>query len=120
MLKIGVIQESHSPWASAVVLVRKKDGGLCFCINLCKLSAHTVKDAYSLQHIFETLDCLNGSKIFISLNLKSGYWQLKLDEASKPLTTFAMGSLGFYECVCMPFGLTNVPTTFQQLMGDLS
>ena len=116
MLKIGATQESHSPCASTVVLVRKKDGGLYFCINLYKLNVCTMKDTYSLPHIDEMLDCLNGSKIFTSLDLKIGYWQVELDEASKPLTTFTMGPLGFYECVCMPFGLTNAPTTLQHLM----
>ena len=96
MLKIGAIQESHSPWASAVVLV-KKDSGLLFCIDLHKINAHTVRDTYSFPHTDETLDCLNGSRIFTSLDLKSRYWQVELDEASKPLTAFTMGPLGFYE-----------------------
>ena len=104
------------PWASTVVLVRKKDGGLHFHINLHKLNPCTVKDTYSLPHIDEMLDCLNGSKIFTSLDLISGYWQVKLDEACKPLATFTIGPLRFYECVYMLFGLMNVPSTSQHLM----
>ena len=123
MLEIGAIRKSNSPWASAVVLVRKKDGSLRFCIDLRKLNARTVKDAYSLPRIDESLDCLNGSQIFTSLDLKSGYWQVELDEVSKPLTAFTVGPLGFYECQRMPFGLTNAPATFQRLMesclGDM-
>ena len=118
MLKIGAIQRSNSPWASAVVLVRKKDGSLCFCIDLCKLNACTIKDAYGLPRINETLDCLNGAWWFSLLDLKSGYWQVELDEESKPLTAFSVGPLGFYKCECMPFGLTNVPATFQQSMEN--
>ena len=99
-----------------MVLVRKKDGSLRFCIDLRKLNSRIVKDAYSLPHIEESLDCLNGSKIFTSLDLKSGYWQVELDDDSIPLKAFTVGPLGFYEYVRMPFGLTNAPATFQKLM----
>ena len=116
MLQIGAIRRSNSPWASAIVLVRKKDGALRFCIDLRKLNERTVKDAYSLSRIEDSLDSLNGSCIFTSIDLKSGYWQVELDEKSIPLTAFTVGPLGFYECVRMPFGLTNAPATFQRLM----
>ena len=53
------------------------------------------------------LDCLNGAEWFSSLYLKSGYWQLEMDEDSKALIPFTVGPLGFYECECMPFGLTR-------------
>ena len=73
MLDVGAIQPSNSPWASAVALVWKKDGKLPFCIDLWKLNARTIKDAYSLPQIDETLDHLNGAEWFSSLDLKSGY-----------------------------------------------
>ena len=107
---------SHSPWASRVVLVQKKDGGLRFCTDLRKLNNWTVKDTYALPHIDETLDSLQVSQWFSSLDLKSGYWKVEMDEESKPLTAFTVGPLGFYECKRMPFGLTNAPATFQRLM----
>ena len=83
MLEIGAIRKSNSPWASVVVLVRKKDGLLRFCIDLHQLNSCTVKDAYSLPRTDEILDCLGGSIIFTSLDLKSGYWQVEMDEMSK-------------------------------------
>ena len=73
MIQVGAIRRSNSPWANAVVLVRKKDGSLRFCIDLRKLNARMIKDAYSLPRIDETLDCLGGAIIFTSLDLKSGY-----------------------------------------------
>ena len=108
MIQVGAIRRSNSPWANAVVLVRKKDGSLHFCIDLRKLNARMIKDAYSLPCIDKTLGCLGGAVIFTSLDLKSGYWQVEMDEESK--------ALGFYECERMPFGLTNAPATFQHLM----
>ena len=98
MLDIGDISKSNSPWVSAVVLVRKKDGSLRFCIDLRKLDARTVKDSYSLPRINESLDCLNGAVLFTSLDLKSGYWQVEMDEGSKQYTTFTVGPLEFYQC----------------------
>ena len=116
MLDIGAICRSTSPWASLVVLVCKKDGSLQFCVNLRKLNNQTIKDSQSLPRIEESLDCLDGATIFTSLDLQSGYWQVEMTEASKPLTAFTIGTLGFCKCVRMPFGLTNAPATFQCLM----
>ena len=75
-----------------------------------------VKDGYALPRMDDTLDCLHGAKWFSILDLKSGYWQVELEEEAKPLTAFTMGPLGFWECERMPFGLTNAPATFQRLM----
>ena len=123
MLEVGAIRKLQSPWASAVVLVCKKDGALQFCIDLHKLNARMIKDSQTLPDIEESLDSLCGAVIFTSLDLKSGYWQVELDEDSIPYTAFTVGPLGFYECLQMPFGLTNAPAMFQRLMenclGDL-
>ena len=66
-----------------------------------------IKDAQSLPRIEDSLDCLDGSTIFTSLDLQSEYWEVELTEASRPLTAFTVGPLGFYDCVQMPFGLTQ-------------
>ena len=118
MLDLGAIRPSNSPWASAIVLVRKKDGRLRFCIDLRKLNNRTVKDAYSLPRIESILDSLGGAQIFYTLDLKAGYWQVEMTEECKAYTAFTCGPLGFYECDTMPFGATNAPATFQRLMHD--
>ena len=73
MMEIGAICKSTSLWASPIVLVHKKDGGLQFCIDLRKLNNKTIKDAESLPRIENSLDCLDGANIFTSLDLQSGY-----------------------------------------------
>ena len=80
------------------------------------MNARTIKDTYILPRFDETLDCLNGVEWFSFLELKSGYWQVEMEKDSKAFTAFTVGTLGFYECECMPFGLTNPPATFQWLM----
>ena len=107
-----------------MVLVQKKDGSLHFCIDFCHLNAYTKKDSYPLSRIQEALESLVGAGHFSCLDLKSGFWQIKMVEVLKQYTTFTVGNLGVFECNRMPFGLCNVPATFQWLMqncmGELS
>ena len=118
MLQAGAIQPSSSPWCNEVILVLKKDGGLHFCIDFRKLNVRTKKDSYPLPCIQETLESLEGSHIFSSFDFKLGFWQVEMDETSKQYTAFTVGSLGFFECERMPFGLCNAPATFQRLMQN--
>ena len=118
MLESGAIRPSQSAWCNTVVLVRKKDGSLRFCIDFQHLNARTKKDSYPLHRIQEALESLVGTSHFSCLDLKSSFWQIRMDEASKQYTTFTVGNLGFFECDRMPFGLCNVPATFQRLMQN--
>ena len=116
MLEFSAIRPSQSAWCIAVMLVRKKDSGLHFCIDFQCLNTRTKKDSYPLPQIQEALESLVGAGHFSCLDLKSGFWQIKMDEASKQYTAFTMGNLGFYKCNRMPFGLCNMLATFQRLM----
>ena len=116
MLDTGVMWPSNSPWCNAVVLVRKKDGSLHFCIDFRKLNSLTVKDSHLLPHICETLESLAGAAHFSTFNMNSGFWQVPMDEESKQYTAFTLGSMGLYKCESMPFELCNAPPTFQRLM----
>ena len=118
MLDSGAIHPSQSVWCNAVVLVQKKDGGLCFCIDSHCLNACTKRDSYPLPRIQEVLESLIGAGHFSCLDLKSGFWQIKMDESSKQYTVFTDGHLGFFKCEHMPFGLCNAPATFQWLMQN--
>ena len=118
MLDAGVVRPSNNPWCNAVVLVRKKDGLLCFCIDFRGLNVLAVKDSHPLPRICKTLESLAGAAHYSTFDLNSGFWQVPMDEESKQYTAFTLGSMGLYECECMPFGLCNAPPTFQRLMQN--
>ena len=118
MLQSGAIWPSQSAWCNAIVLVRKKDGGLQFCIDFCCLNMCMKKDSYPLPRIQEVLESLVGAGHFSCPELKSGFLQIKMEEASKQYTAFTVGNLGFFECDCMHFGLCNAPAIFQRLMQN--
>ena len=116
MKDMGVIEPSESPWAAPVVLVRKKDGSLRYCIDYRKLNEVTVKDSYPLPNIQDCLDSLDGAKYFSTMDLCSGYWQVELTEDAKDKTSFYGVGGGLWRFTVMPFGLCNAPATFERLM----
>ena len=118
MLDAGAICPSQSPWCNAVVLVRKKDGMLRFCVDFHRFNTHTKKDSYPLPQIQEALESMAGATHFSTMDFKSGFSQVKMALEPQQYTTFTMGNLGFYEFTHIPFGLRNTPTTFQHLMQN--
>ena len=115
MLSSGVIRPSNSPSASPVVMVKKKEGSLWFCVDFRQHNAATVKDAHPIPRIDDLLDALHGARWFSTLDLKSGYWQVPIQERDKENLAFRNSSGRLFEFNQVPFGLCNAPATFSRL-----
>ncbi|MBW0506771.1 hypothetical protein O181_046486 [Austropuccinia psidii MF-1] len=117
-LEKSFIMPSSSSTEATVFFIKKKDGGLCLCVDYCKLNAFTGKNRYPVATMKQLLTVFNVSTIFSKTDLQVAYNLLRIKEGDKHLTAFR-AKYGYYEYLVMPFGLTNAPASFQNLSNDV-
>lgn len=119
MLSKDVVEPSHSPWCSPIVLVKKADGTNRLCLDSRQLNKVTRRDTYPLPRVASIIDNLRNAKFLSTIDLKSAFWQIELEESSKEKTAFAVPGRGLFHFKVMPFGLVNASQTQQRLMDML-
>lgn len=118
LLEAGLVQPSKAPFGSSVLFQKKKDGSLRMCVDYRALNKVTIKNKYHIPNALDLFDKLSKARYFTKIDLRSGYWQVRVAEGDEAKTT-CVTRYGSYEFLVMPFGLTNAPATFCNLMNDV-
>lgn len=118
LLAEGLIEPSSSPYGAPILFVNKPDGSLRLCLDYRKLNSLTEKNRYPLPRIDQLMDQLRSAKVFSSMDLQSGYHQIRISPEDVPKTAFRT-PFGHYQFKVLSFGLTNAPATFQNVMNDI-
>lgn len=119
MLKDGIIEPSHSPYSSPIVLIPKQSGEYRFCIDYREINKISIKDAYPIPRIQAILEKLKGARFISTMDLRHGYWQVPLCEESRPISAFTVPGRGLFQFRVMPFGLHSAGATFQRVLDGL-
>lgn len=119
MLAQGIVERSNSAWSSPVVLVKKPDGSVRFCVDYRKLNQVTKRDAYPLPYVTNILDRLRDARVLSTIDIKSAYWQVAVAAESREKTAFTVPNRGLFQFKRMPFGLHNAPATWQRLIDEV-
>ncbi|KAK8701330.1 hypothetical protein V6N13_019718 [Hibiscus sabdariffa] len=114
----GFIRPITSPWGAPVLFIKKKDGSLRLCIDYHQLNRVTVKNKYSLPRIEDLFDQLKDASVFSKIDIRSGYYQMRVKDVDVPKTAFRT-RYGHFEFLVMPFGLTNAPEAFMDMMNRI-
>ncbi len=118
LIEMGFVRPSKSPWASPVLFASKKNGSLRFCVDYRALNKFTVKNYYSLPRINMLIDQICDAQYFSTIDLRSGYHQMRIAEKDIPKTAFST-RYSHYEYTVVPFGLTNAPAAFMSFMSEV-
>ncbi|KAL0368286.1 UNVERIFIED_CONTAM: Transposon Tf2-12 polyprotein [Sesamum calycinum] len=118
LLEAGLVQPSKAPYGSPVLFQRKQDGSMRMCVDYRALNKVTIKNKYPIPNAIDLFDKLTKAKYYTKIDLRSGYWQVRVARGDEPKTT-CVTRYGSFEFLVMPFGLTNAPATFCNLMNDV-